>query len=73
MEFRIFHSPQDLYSAIIEKNKEKAQSARLVAGFCWPWSNPNQDGTLVNDVVIDDKAPGGFNLTFFAFSCKIYG
>lgn len=27
-------------------------TARLVAGFCWPWSDPNPDGTLVADVVI---------------------
>lgn len=27
-------------------------SARLVAGFCWPWSDPCTDGSLVQDVVI---------------------
>ena len=26
--------------------------ARLTAGFCWPWSNPNSDGTLVPDVKV---------------------
>ena len=26
----------------------------MTAGFCWPWSNPRPDGTLVNDVVIGD-------------------
>jgi DUF2075 family protein len=29
---------------------------KLVAGFCWSWSNPNPDGSLVNDVVIGDFA-----------------
>jgi hypothetical protein len=29
-------------------------SARLVAGFCWKWSDPNADGSLVDDVVIGD-------------------
>ena len=29
-------------------------SARLVAGFCWPWSDPNSDGTLVEDVRIGE-------------------
>jgi hypothetical protein len=38
------------------KNREKPNSARLVAGFCWPWSDPNPDGTLVNDVVIGEFA-----------------
>jgi len=26
--------------------------ARITAGFCWPWSKPRPDGTLVDDVVI---------------------
>jgi hypothetical protein len=54
MEFRIFDSPQALYSAIRRKNQEKPNSARMAAGFCWPWSNPNPDGTLKEDVVIGD-------------------
>lgn len=29
-------------------------SARLVAGYCWSWSDPNKDGTLANDVVLGD-------------------
>jgi DUF2075 family protein len=56
MEFRIFPSPTALYQAIMAKNHEKPNSARLVAGFCWPWSDPNPDGTLVNDVVIGEFA-----------------
>jgi len=54
MEFKIFDSPQKLYEEIKKKNTEKPNSARLVAGFCWPWSKPNPDGTLKNDVVIGD-------------------
>jgi hypothetical protein len=26
----------------------------MTAGFCWKWSNPRLDGTLVEDVVIGD-------------------
>jgi hypothetical protein len=26
--------------------------SRITAGFCWPWSRPRPDGTLVDDVVI---------------------
>lgn len=55
-DFRIFNSPSELYSAICRKESEKPNSARLVAGYCWPWSNPNPDGTLANDVVIGDFA-----------------
>ncbi|HLL60761.1 MAG TPA: DUF2075 domain-containing protein, partial [Candidatus Nitrosocosmicus sp.] len=54
MEVKIFDSPKELYNAILEKNKVKENSARLVAGFCWPWSNTKPDGTLVEDVVIGD-------------------
>lgn len=52
MEFKIFNSPHELKEIINEKNKEKRNSARLVAGFCWPWSNPRRDGSLVNNVKI---------------------
>ena len=54
MEFKIFNNPKELREAIERKNKENANSARLVAGFCWPWSNPNPDGTLKEDIVIGD-------------------
>ena len=52
MEFRIFPDPSSMMSEIRKRNKEKLNSARIVAGFCWPWSNPNPDGSLVNDVKI---------------------
>jgi hypothetical protein len=32
---------------------EKGFTARMTAGFCWPWSDPERDGSLVPDVVID--------------------
>lgn len=51
-DFRIFDNPKSLHEAIKEKNKEKPNSARIVTGYCWPWSEPNHDGTLVDDVVI---------------------
>ena len=54
MEFRIFNSPSKMMKEIRVRNREKKNSARIVAGFCWPWSKPNIDGTLVNDVKIED-------------------
>ncbi len=54
MEFVIFDDSIKLKEAILEKNIQKKNSARIVAGFCWPWSKPNPDGSLVNDVVIGD-------------------
>jgi DUF2075 family protein len=28
----------------------------MTAGYCWPWSNPQDDGTLVPDVQVGDWA-----------------
>jgi len=53
-DFKIFDSPKKLENIIREKNKE-GYTARMTAGFCWPWSkNTNPDGTLKNDVEIGD-------------------
>jgi len=54
MELKIFDTPLDLKKAIDAKNRYKENSARIVAGFCWKWSNPNPDGSLVKDVQIGD-------------------
>lgn len=50
-DFKIFNSPEELESAIREKVKQ-GFTGRVTAGFCWPWSLPNDNGTLKNDVVI---------------------
>jgi uncharacterized protein len=55
-DFRIFDSPSELYAILEEKEQAIPNSARIVAGFCWPWSNPNPDGTLVKDVMIGEFA-----------------
>lgn len=47
-EFRIVDSVSELEERIRAKAQEG--SARLVAGFCWPWSFPKSDGTLDDDV-----------------------
>lgn len=54
-DFRIIDSPKDLYEIIKNKNSQNGLSARLVAGYCWPWSTEtNLDGSLINDVKIGD-------------------
>ncbi len=53
-DFQIIDSPKELYEKIKQKNVQEKTSARLVAGFCWPWSNPKPDGTLENDVKIGE-------------------
>ncbi|HKJ96290.1 MAG TPA: DNA/RNA helicase domain-containing protein [Thermoplasmataceae archaeon] len=52
-DFSIMESPEAVEEAIREK-LEEGKKGRMVAGFCWPWSNPREDGTLVDDVVIGD-------------------
>jgi DUF2075 family protein len=71
-DFKIIESPEKLYDIIKEKNSQKGMSARLVAGYCWPWSTQlNEKGELVKDVKIgnfslpwethgDIKAPEGY-------------
>jgi DUF2075 family protein len=54
-DFRIFESPAELEAAVIGKSRAGV-SARMSAGFCWSWSDPNPDGTLAPDVVIGDFA-----------------
>lgn len=54
MEFRIFDDPASMMEEIRKRNKEAPNKSRVVAGFCWPWSDPRPDGTLVKDVKIGD-------------------
>jgi uncharacterized protein len=51
-ELKIFKSPEELELAIRRKSEE-GFSARMTAGFCWPWSNElYPDGSLIEDVQI---------------------
>ncbi len=52
-DFQILDSPWTLEAAIRRKAAE-GYTARVAAGFCWPWSQPKADGTLVDDIVIGD-------------------
>jgi len=54
-DFRIFDSPESLEAAIRGKASQ-GLTARVTAGFCWEWSDPRPDGTLVPDVVIGGYA-----------------
>ncbi len=50
-DFEIMDSPVALDHAIREK-VARGHTGRVAAGFCWKWSDPLEDGTLVEDVVI---------------------
>ncbi|MFI6602160.1 DNA/RNA helicase domain-containing protein [Nonomuraea sp. NPDC050536] len=51
-EVRLAGSPYELEAFL----RAQDGTARMTAGFCWPWSDPRADDTLVNDVVIGDWA-----------------
>jgi hypothetical protein len=52
-DFKIFDSPFELENAIKEKVAD-GYTARMTAGFCWEWSDPDYSGNLKNDVVIGE-------------------
>ncbi|MEV5895911.1 DNA/RNA helicase domain-containing protein [Nonomuraea fuscirosea] len=49
-EVRLADSPQELVAFL----GAQTGTARMTAGFCWSWSDPLSDDTLVDDVVIGD-------------------
>jgi hypothetical protein len=51
--FKLFlaDTPSQMEQELRRKISEGYVS-RIAAGFCWPWSKPRPDGTLVDDVVI---------------------
>lgn len=52
-DFRIVDTPLNLETEI-RKKADEGFTSRVSAGFCWPWSPPRADGTLVDDVVVGD-------------------
>ncbi|WP_369358725.1 DNA/RNA helicase domain-containing protein [Streptomyces sp. cg2] len=50
-EVRVADSPAQLED-FLRARRDEGRSARITAGFCWPWSRPGKDGTLVDDVTI---------------------
>jgi DUF2075 family protein len=50
-DFQIVDSVEQL-DAMIRSKADEGHTARLVAGFCWPWSDPLDDGTLEPDVKV---------------------
>lgn len=50
-DFRIFGDVHELDRAIADKANQ-GFTARMTAGFCWKWSDPDKDGKLADDVAI---------------------
>ena len=54
-EVQVADSPWEM-EAYLSAKLEGGYSARIAAGYCWPWSDPRKDGSLVADVEIGDWA-----------------
>ena len=50
-DLSVVDTPEAL-QAWVNAHAHAGHTARLSAGFCWPWSDPRADGTLVEDVQI---------------------
>lgn len=82
---QIFDSPQDMYDRLVEEDNVAGQTARIMAGFCWKWSDKlDENGDLIKDVEIGDfkmpwethrnftKAPKGY-VKWFEWAYKPEG
>ena len=52
-DVEIVDSPYEMQGYLATK-LDAGYSARMAAGYCWPWSDPRPDGSLVPDVRIGD-------------------
>ncbi|WP_431892574.1 DNA/RNA helicase domain-containing protein [Micromonospora haikouensis] len=50
-DVRVVDSPQELEGWLADRQADGG-TARMSAGYCWPWSDPRPDGTLVPDVTV---------------------
>ncbi|MCK8675282.1 DUF2075 domain-containing protein [Rhodococcus sp. HM1] len=48
---RIADTPEEM-EHLLSQQKDRGYSARMTAGYCWPWSNAEKSGHLVPDVQI---------------------
>ena len=52
-EVGMVNSPEEMQS-LLEDEIAQGFGARMTAGYCWPWSDPDPQGNLVADVHIGD-------------------
>lgn len=52
---QILDSPQEMYDRLVKEDNVPGQTARIMAGFCWKWSDTlDENGDLIKDVEIGD-------------------
>ncbi|KAB1138801.1 DUF2075 domain-containing protein [Micromonospora sp. AMSO12t] len=54
-DLRLADSPEEL-EAFLAGKQAAGETARMSAGYCWPWSDPRPDDTLVPDVQVGSWA-----------------
>ncbi len=54
-DLRLAESPEQM-EAFLATKQQAGETARIAAGYCWPWSDPRPDGTLVADVRVGSWA-----------------
>jgi len=54
-DVEVVDSPYEMEAALSSK-LEAGYSARIAAGYCWPWGDPRTDGSLPADVRVGDWA-----------------
>ena len=47
----VVESPAEM-EHVLSARQAEGYNARIAAGYCWPWSDPRPDGSLVRDVTI---------------------
>jgi hypothetical protein len=52
-EVRLADTPAEMEQRL-RAHLAEGDGARIAAGYCWPWSDPRKDGSLVPDVVVGD-------------------
>ncbi len=52
-EVRVVSGPAEM-EAVLREHHGGGYSARISAGYCWPWGDPAPDGRLPDDVVVGD-------------------
>jgi len=50
-QLEVVDTPEEMQSRLAA-SRDAGYGARMAAGYCWPWSDPWPDGSLVSDVVI---------------------
>ncbi|WP_328349592.1 DUF2075 domain-containing protein [Mycobacterium sp. NBC_00419] len=50
-DVRVAETPEEM-EHLLRSEMQKGYTARITAGYCWPWSDAGKDGTLVPDVRI---------------------